>query len=342
MLRFIDSCGDHYATGDIAEKYQQNNNAVVLPGIGRRGTAGLRINGSLSYVSLTLDSQTRWIVGCALRYDGLVNINPPTVLDFANAGTRQLNLAITDEGFLRVSRGGVSGQTLGTSVQALHTGIYYYIETNVLFDLAAGEVLVRVDGVEWLLLTGIQTQQTAGILPNQIRFGTTGNNGISQLDLDDLYICDGQGSGTFTTFLGDCRVDALFDNADGTYTDYTPSSGTVHYLMVDEPAPNDDTDYVSATTAGARDSYHLQTLPPMPNPTVLAVQACVSARKEDVDEIVLHTLLVSNGITSVGAGTHALTSSYLYALDLWTLDPGTGLSWTEAAVNQLQVGVERQ
>ena len=78
----------------------------------------------------------------------------------------------------------------------------------------------------------------------------------------------------------------------------------------------------------------------MPSPEVLAVQALVSARKEDVDEIGISPLLVSGATTSVASTVHALTASYLYARDLWTADPAGG-AWTEAAVNSLQVGVER-
>lgn len=339
MLRFMDSCGDHYAQGDLSEKYTNVSNMRVLTAGGRRGGNCLQALTNAEWCALTLDPQPRWIVGFAMRFTQTAGTNHAPVFDCAAAGTRLLTLFVSPEGYVGISRG--PAQTiLGLSAQALHTEIWYYVETSVLIG-AAGEATVRVDGVEWLHLTGVDTEETPGVVPNQIRLGSNTLIGLGNLRFDDVYICDGQGSGTFTTFLGDCRVDVLRPNADGTYSAWTPSSGTQHSLLVDETPPNDDTDYVSALTGGSRDSYQLTPLPTMPNPEVLAVQACISARKEDVDEIRISPFLVSNGLTSLGSGLHELNASYKYALDRWTLDPGTSLGWTEAAINSLQVGVER-
>jgi hypothetical protein len=335
MLRFIDSM-DHYAQGDLSEKYTSVSNMRVLAGAGRRGTACLHAITNAEWCALTLDPQPRWIVGFALRFGGTAGANA-LVCALAAAGVTQVGLLVTPEGYVGLFCGAT---ILGISTQALHDDIYYYVETNVLIG-AAGEAIVRVDGVEWLHLSGVDTEATPGVLPNQIRLGSDTLTALTNLYLDDLYICDGQGGGTFATFLGDCRVDALFPNADGTHTAWTPSAGTAHAPLVDEPVPNNDTDYVSATPGGARDSYQLQPLPTMPNPEVLAVQALISARKEDVDEIRISPLLVSGGVTAVAPTVHALTASYLYARDLWTADPNGGGAWTEAAVNSLQVGVER-
>jgi hypothetical protein len=339
-LRFLDSF-DHLASGDLTEKYHVRvGSAAILAGQGRRGTACLTAGGS-SYVILTLDAQARWTVGVALRYSGFnVAGNPGSLLELAWSSQRQVRVVVTPEGYIGLRTGNGDGTALGASTQALHTNVWYYVESSLLCHPSAGAATVRVDGVTWLDLTGVNTQPDLGGLPTQIVLGSTHPYG-AEVRYDDLYICDAQGSGRFTTFLGDCRVDALHPNADGTYTAWTPSSGSAHYPTVDEPAPNDDTDYVSATTGGTRDAYQLEPLPTMPNPEVLAVQACVSARKEDVDEILISPLLVSGGVTALGTGTHELNASYKYALDLWTADPGTGGTWTEAAINSLQVGVER-
>ena len=336
MLRFIDGA-DHYATGDITEKWTARAGAVqVSAATGRRGSASLRFSAG-GIVTTTLDAQATWTLGFAWRCEHHPG-SASRLCALQDSGTTQLDVRMQPGGTMTVTRGGT---ILGTSAQALHEGAYYYLELRAVIDQTAGAYTFRVDGVTWLEAAGVDTQVTGNASANMVLVGHFGDGLFGNVDIDDLYLCDGQGSGTFTTFLGDCRVDALLPNADGTHTAWSPSAGTAHYATVDEPAPNDDTDYVSETTAGGRDSYQLEPLPTMPNPEVLAVQALLSVRKEDVDEILIKPLLVSGAVTSVASAAHALTASYLYARDLWTADPNGGGAWTEASVNSLQVGVER-
>jgi hypothetical protein len=47
----------------------------------------------------------------------------------------------------------------------------------------------------------------------------------------------------------------LYPSSDGNYLQWTPSTGTTHYTLVDETACNGTTDYVSTNTTTQRDSY---------------------------------------------------------------------------------------
>src|SRR5438874_4400491 len=47
----------------------------------------------------------------------------------------------------------------------------------------------------------------------------------------------------------------LVPTSDGNYTQWTPSTGTTHFTLVDESACNGTTDYNSTATNGNRDSY---------------------------------------------------------------------------------------
>lgn len=344
MLRYVDSF-DHLASGDLTEKWTSNVGMTISAGTGRRGTAGLRQSNVGDHaVSLTLDAQSTWILGFAFRYSQLPaveGLDPCVLAECYDVGTVQARLKLDFDGSLFVTRGATA--RLIATTQALHTNVWYYIEWRLVIHASAGETAIRLDGTVAATGAGLNTQNSGASTANHLKLGQLGgsNSTAGTTDMDDVYVCDGQGSGTFTTFLGDCRVDALLPNADGTYAAWTPSAGTAHYPTVDEPTPNDDTDYVSETTAGGRDSYQLEPLPTMPSPEVLAVQACINARKDDVDEILIRPLLVSGGVTAVSSTVHTLTNAYLYALDLWTADPNGGGAWTEAAVNSLQVGMER-
>ena len=107
-----------------------------------------------------------------------------------------------------------------------------------------------------------------------------GNGGIfgTELMMCDFYICDGTGDKN-NNFLGDCKVECLFPVTDGQHTEFTPSTGTTHYTLLNEAVPDSAT-LVSSNVVGQRDTYYYQSLE---NATVqiLGVQACNNSSKSE-------------------------------------------------------------
>jgi len=337
-LRFMDSF-DHYATGDLAEKWTSNAGGhTISAGTGRRGTAGLKGGGGLFK---TLDNQATWIIGFAFRPKGAFS-GPSTIIRLRDTGVAQIDLSLNTNGTLSILRAGSVALTGGSSTLSLSIDVYYYIEWKVTIadSIAASSCVVRVDGVDWITVaTGQDTQQTTNAFANELAIV----NGPTQAaDFDDLYVLDGTGSAPHNNFLGDCRVDALLPNGDGSNSAWTLSTGSTHSTLVDETAPNDDTDYITTSTAAARDSHNFANTPTMTSPTVYGIQHCISARKDDAGTRQIKSLLKSGATTVTGGTTYALASTYTYYQQIYAQDPNTAAAWTTTAIDALEAGVENQ
>jgi|SRR5215510_1913267 len=336
-LRFMDGF-DHYASADLAKKWNSSSYSSFLTinsAAGRRGTSGLRANasGTVQYAGITLDSQTTWIVGMAL----LAATIPSNALflSFWDGANFQCEMRLNTTGTFTFLR---SPTVLGTTTNVISQNTFYYIEVRVLISTTVGTVDIRVNGTSWLALTGQNTQAGSANTANTIRIGNIAANGsMGQTDFDDFYLCDGTGSAPYNTFLGDCRIDTLFPNAEGGTQQWTPSTGTSHYTLVDETAPN-TTDYVSSITPTQRELFGMQNLTTITG-TIYGAQACLATMKSDAGSRVIRNVIRSGSSDSLGANV-TLGTSQLYQISLHTTDPATSTAWTETGVNNAQVGAE--
>lgn len=308
---------------------------------GRRGTPSFRSTNWSAWIGKLLPvSRSTFIVGFSLKVANFAtNGSTQDICSFYDSVGSQVALAITTTGAVCIRRG-VGGTTIQTSSNTMSGGVEYYIEWKVTISdsIAADSCIVRVNGVDWLNVTaGSDLKNQTGSTADRIYFGqiTSPPSGVTQ-DMDDIYVCDNTGA-THNDFLGDCRVDCIFPNADGTYSQFTPSTGTSHYQLVDETAPN-STDYNESNTAGNRDSYGMQDLAAVTG-TIYAVQTHVASLKGDAGYRGLKSL-VKSGTTVQTGPTVSLATSLAYDNQMFTTDPNTGAAWTESAVNAMEVGGE--
>lgn len=293
-----------------------------------------------SYLTLTLDSQPTWIVGCAFKYanaPGNTDAYNGQILRWRNATDVHAAVRVNMDGTLSLMRDIV---VLGTSASAPAIGVFHYLEWAVTIHNTLGQSVLRVDGTPVITLTNVDTQAGATALAETLQIGNLAVNFLANqglMQVDDLYICDGTGSAPYTTFLGDCRVDTLWPMAEGTVQQWTPSTGTTHYTLVDEAAPT-TTDYVSDATVGHRETYGMAGLSAATG-TLYAVQLDLAALKASASAGSLTPVLVSGASVALGTAT-ALATSQLYTRHLQVTDPATGAAWTEAGVNALQGGAD--
>ncbi len=335
-LRFVDSF-DHYVTADLAEKWTTvTGTPTISAGNGRRGTACLRTNAQAQHVTKTLDAQATWIVGVAIKLTNAVTGTVMPFIQLVDASTVQTDVRINNDGTISVTR---NGTTLGTSTFALSAGVFYYIEFKCLINNSTGTYEVRVDGSNKVSGTGADTQSSANASANQVRVGYVSSSGSPDPDIDDVYICDATGS-TNNDFLGDCRVDYYGPNGNGNTSQLTGSDGnsTDNYLLVDEAAPNDDTDYVESATVGNKDTYALADMTHTPT-SIFGIQVLASAKKDDAGARSIATVTRS-GTTDFDGATQALSTSYIYYSDVREVDPNTSAAWTKANFNSSEPGVK--
>lgn len=335
-LRFIDGF-DHYTTRDqFMYKYNDaaSSSYVATSSSGRRtGSYAARIYTSSGYISKTIDDQSTWIVGAAIKL-GAIPSGAGTLFQFRDAtGTTQACLVVTTTGSLALYRGGSSGSLLASSSNALTEGVWNYIEAKLTIADSGGSFEVRVNGETWASYTGDTKYSSSYDTANTIRFN--GFPAVVYVYYDDLYICDGTGT-VDNDFLGDCRVDTIFPSAAGNAADFTPTGSTNNYENVDETSPDDATSYNASSTVDATDSFAFENLSALDS-TILGVQENMIACKDDAGTRILHGLTRLDGTNYEGSDL-SLSDSYLNHTQIWETNPATSAAWTEAEINAAEFG----
>jgi hypothetical protein len=338
-LLFVDGF-DHYATADVTKKW--NGIGITAPTIvatdGRRNSGRIQIPASSSASKLITQGDS-FVVGFAFRFQTTL-LNARKIAAFFDSGTTQCELRLNTNGTLSVTRNGTA-LTNGTSTTALTLNVYDYIEWKVTIanSISAGSCVVRINGVDVIdVAAGQDLQNTANAYANQFTIGND-QTGAPTVSFDDLYICNQSGS-TNNNFLGDCRVDTLYPDADGFYTDGTPSAGSDHYAMVDE-TPVSTSDYVTLASLNDRDSYSFTSLPALAGQVVYGVQAVAAVDKNDSGLISAATFARSGSSPAVnqdGAST-ALSTTYTFLRDIYEQNPDTSTAWDRDSVNAAEFGV---
>lgn len=332
-LLFVDGF-DHYATADIAKKWN-NSAGSINSTAGRRGGGAFRSTSFSSYLSKTITNGSSFVIGFSFKISSIIGLNFPQALValMDSALNSQCDVRVNLDGTLSVTRNGTA-LTSGTSVNALNINTDYYLEWKVTIadSISANSCKVRVNGVDWITVaTGQDTKSSANTGATSVRIGQTlgAPTGVT-LDIDDFYLCDQSGS-TNNDFLGDVRVDTLLPNGDGTYTSFTPSTGTSHYQLVDETTPN-TSDYNESSTVTNKDSYQMVNLSALTSQTIYGIQVLGAVLKDDAGVRSIKVGARSSSTDSVSAA-QALSTSQLYYSNIHETDPATSTAWTESGVN---------
>lgn len=341
-LLFCDSF-DHYAIGDINEKWTSGSGSISI-GSGRGRFGGNTLlgqpsnNGSytVTWVNPAGAVQT-WIMGMAFRVS--VGAGSPTAYwRISDGGTIQIEVRRDPStGKLLVYRGGSTLIATGTTVIREGAGDWYFIEIKAKIDNTTGTVEVRVNGNVDSTFSG-DTAQTANNSADRISIAAgTGISTNITTDYDDLYVADTTGT-LLNDFIGDCRVLCLMPNGDGATSQLVGSDGNSvnNSLLVDETAPNDDTDYVESSTVGDKDTYAYGDI--AQSGSLFGVQILTSAKKTDAGVRSIRSIARLSG-TEVESADFALGATYTYYREVRETKPGGG-NWTVADVNNAEFGVK--
>lgn len=234
------------------------------------------------------------------------------VLD-ANGTTVHVTLHVDSAGLLKAYRGdSATGTLLGSASGGteLVSGTPYYLTLQVTVDNAAGAVVARFDGFAAINLASQDTQNggTASV-GGVVLYGPSGGCLFA-----DWYIMDPLVSPD-TTWLREARIDCYLPYADQQWTDWTPSTGSHGYAVIDETTPNSDTDYLSTSVAGRRHMFRFGPMSHSPV-SVEAVRIIATARKDDTGDRSLKIGFYSEATTdfsylgTVMDDAQALTTSY--------------------------------
>lgn len=335
-LLFVDGF-NHYATADLTKKWSTTS-AVITSTNGRRSGASLRTQGAGDYVVKNLSAATQTIIlGFALSGTTLAS-STGCMCRFLDSAVTHIAITLDGTGRIQVRRSSESGTILGTSSNTLSNNVFNYIELKIKIDDSVGTYEVRVNGVNWVSGTGADTRNAGNASVNSFSLGSVGSVSLSGAnDFDDLYVADISGS-TNNDFLGDVRVDTILPTSDGNYSQFTPSTGSTHFNLVDESTPN-TSDYNLSSTVNDRDSYGMDNLTALSSQTVYGVQVNAAVLKDDAGARSVATMVRSSSTDGDGASIAIGTSQY-YISQVYELNPNGSVAWTEATVNAMEAGVK--
>jgi hypothetical protein len=326
------SVGDPVATG----KWASGSSLSTQP-VPRTGTHALRLvtPGTGEIISKGLPASGGVVVGVAVQLSA-TSAGTADLLQVREGVTVHLAVGLTAGMLLTVKRGATVLAT-GTTVLALNT--WYYLELKGTIDDTTGSYAVRIDGVAEAALTATGVDTRNGGATGQwdrVRLGCLATNTY----VDDLYVCDTSGAAPRNTFLGVCKIETLYPQTDavaaGSNAGLTPSTGTDHGALVDEPAPN-TSDYNSSPTVGLKDTYNYPSL--SLTGTILGVQTNLYVAKSDAAARQVCAVVRAGGTDYDGANLAPLTT-FSYFSEVRAQNPNTAADWTSADIANLQAGMK--
>ena len=237
---------------------------------------------------------------------------------------------------VRGSDGVIAAQTAPGVIQ---TGIWQYLEVKVV-SAASGEVRIKLDGVEVLNETGIDTS-ISDTTVTRVRFMSSSSSFQHGMTYDDIVILDDGGVAPHNDNIGDVRIAVLLPTSDEGPNDWVPSGGSNEYEMIDDPVPggdDGDTTYISGDTPAQKSLFGFGGLPGDAE-SIFAVASVVSARKTDAGSKTMRTYVDSGGTIDNG-DTWGVVTDYFVRRHIWERDPNTGALFVKAGVDAIKSGVE--
>jgi hypothetical protein len=340
-LLFCDSF-DHYTTPSQKWDSALGPNVTIATAAARNGSNGLKMVHNFNtnnHVIKNVTPAATGFVGFAFLVNNYSDPAPIVVAAFMDGSTYQVGISINSTGQFSAS---CNGTLLGTASAAMGFGAWHYVEVKATISATVGVVVLKVDGVTLINLTGQNTKGSANATFSGIQLGMTGNIGGSSITVyyDDVYYCDASGSFN-NTYLGDIAIKCVFPTANGTTNNFTLGGSTpaaTNWQSVKETVPDDGVTYVADGTLNDIDRY---TFPAITGNTVLAAVINMRTTKDDATARSVRGAIKSSSTTG-DTGTDLVVTQTTYA-DLQGIsesDPNTSAIWTVTNFNAAEFGVK--
>ena len=331
------------ALSDIGVKYTDTYAATLtFDTVNQRtGRACLDISGSSDNIFLNIGGNSNEIyVGFAMQITD--TLRAWNLLQFwSNRGATYLRM--NSDGTLEI-------RNLSSLVQAsdgvcIIVDTWQYIEIKMIRSnsSSAGDISVKVDGVVVLTLDAGKDTLYSTAIAETWSVQLIGSNDATHCLIDDLYICDGDGS-VNNTFLGDVKVMTLYPEGNGNQNDFVGSDvdSVDNYLHVDDVTPDDDSSYVATAGAGDIDLYAFEDMTESAS-LIHGVALNNVCMRPEIGHTKVARLVCRSGATdyeSDDLGIPALQYSTLSKV--YETNPADAAAWEEADVNAAEFGLKLQ
>lgn len=326
------------ALTDIPGSFTNFGNAVpVLTSTARTGSFAARSGGARADGNFVIPfgaSYNRVIIGCAFRMDDNYTTG---IIALALNNTMQVGLAyVSPTGELEIYRG--ASNLAVTSTQPIAAqAVWNYLELDATISTTVGTATAWINGVQVLNVSGVNTANAGGTTANQIMFFPNGPNATVFSYIDDWYAVDPTDATGQVTRIGDVAVRPVTVSSAGTFTQFTPSTGS-NFQNVDEIPTNNDTDYNEDNVVGHIDTFTMTDIPTV-NSNVYAVKTIAVARKADPGARTVK-LVTRSGGTNYFSSSKSPGSSYARIESFRETDPNGDVAWTPNSVNAVELGYE--
>jgi hypothetical protein len=229
----------------------------------------------------------------------------------------------------------------GSAAGVIKENVWQHAEMKIVIG-DTGSLVARIDGVEVINATGIDTKPSTHTDVDKVLFNGASGDVSTGIFYDDFIFKDGSGS-LNNDFSGDRRIYTLLPTGDdGTEADFSsqPSQGAGNtYLNVDDAipgAPDDDSSYNYSSTPGDETLHDFGDLPVTPA-TIDAVQVTLETKKSDGGARSMAAVLKAD-VKTAGA-TFNPGTGYEARGTIWEqTTEAVPAAWTGLKVNSAQAG----
>lgn len=246
------------------------------------------------------------------------------IVSFGVLGTPGVNdrVVLGNQVFNGTSTPGGIACPAGSTPSRLLPGIWTHVAIRVYFHASAGTIDIWFNEANVFSASGLNTG------------GATNQVAIEQWAISDYIV---QASNTSTDLpIGDRAVSLLLPTGAGNYAQWAKTGAATNWQAVSDVPPDDDTSYVSSSTAGQRDSYAMADLG-AGVASVAAVVAKLTARKTDAGSRSFNPAFRIAG-TDYDGTAQSLGTNYQGYSQVYTTNPATSAAWTPSDVNGAEFG----
>ena len=350
-LDFIDSCAHSASSGSQippSRKWTSYSNVSYTSTHGRKAGWSLSIVGNIS--KTIAYKAERWF-GCAY-YFPVSSSFASGFMSFSSGGQQVAYISIESDLSLSIYSGGNNVRIWNSGLSKLYitTDRFHYFEFHCVIGGSTPITVtcgLSIDGQVWTTgQTGSCSFNASNLLcnsafMNQISIGAP-IGGSNTAYACDIYCVNSDTTDinshttTLNTYLGDVSIEVTLPITDQT-VNWTPSSGSSHFTLVDEIPPDDDTTYVYSDTTSQNETFTFTQLIGFTG-TLLGAQLLIYARKDAEGSRAFVGVLGGTILTNLNGTTNYLYDYYDYFI--FPLDRNNGTAWTPANFNSQTFGAE--
>lgn len=324
-----------YATnsGNLSVDPDPSGSGAIVWGVG-----GNIVENAAALRKVLSSGQTT--VGVAARYwlsnlSGSSSRYPNYCVFTDSSNSVHCRVSLDPSGFLEAYNS--DGTLIGRSDDpVMITNGWVHVETKCVFDFTAGSVEVRIEGVTKLLATGVKTANVSGGTCQNVKVSSV-QEGDFNFYLKDYIIWDGTGT-VNNDFMGSCIVYKIIPDSDVSLN-WTPSTGTTGFNLLNESPPDDDAGYLAAGNPAPSPAEFTMTDVPDDTTSVRGVIAFHRSRKTDGGDGNEQTALIYSGNSSTGSD-RPITTAWTYWFDIHDLAPDGG-NWSKVKIDATDINIDR-